>query len=275
MKFSGKLILAALFGWAGVAGAQLQLVPDASPQIVFGGGAREIDLRWRNLGSEISNAAISARLLQASSATAALMGETRWKNLSVLPGQTVLESARLEFPAVKARTKFIVEWMDGTNLVLGRTEVLVFTTNLLNELKPLLDGEPLGLLDLGNELKPALKSSGVELVDFEELALEGSHCKLVVIFPQVKPGGSSSLEARDVSPMRGAAIWVLPPSKPGDKLVPSFYFKRSAKGTVVCVQPELLAHFSASPQAQLNFISLCQQALRADSVSNSNLTHQP
>ena len=275
MKFSGKLISAVLLGWAGVAMAQLQLVPDAQPPMVFGGGARTIELRWRNVGGEMTNAEIRARIFQASSATAVSLGEMPWKNLPVLPGQTVLESARLDFPTVNAPTKFVVQWTGGTNQVFGRTEVLVFPTNLLGELKPLLDGEPLGLLDLGNELKPALKSSGVELVDFEESALEGSHCKLAVIFPQVKPGGSSSPEARDVSPMRGAAIWVLPPPKPGEEPVPSFHFRRSAKGTVVFVSPELLAHFSESPQAQFNFISLCKQALRPDSASNPKPVQQP
>lgn len=268
----------------GAARAQLQLLPDAPPQAVFGGSSgtgfqpvssHPLELRWHNAGSAETNAEITARIFQASSATAVLIGETRWKKLTVLPGQTVLESARLEFPAVNAPTKFIVKWMGGTNQILGRTEVLVFPTNLLGELKPLLDGEPLGLFDLGNELKPALKSSGVELVDLEESALEGSRCKLAVIYPQVKPGGGSPPEARDVARVRGVAIWVLPPSKPGEEPVPSFYFRRGAKGTVVFVQPELLANFSDRPPAQLNFISLYKQALRSDSAANTNLTHQP
>ena len=261
--------------WSVTAGAQLQLLPDVQPQTVFGGGAREIVLQWHNAGAETTNAEIHARIFQASSATVVPLGEVPWKKLSVLPGQTVLESARLEFPAVNAKTKFIVQWTGGTNQVFGRTEVLVFPTNLLGELKPLLDGEPMGLLDLGNELKPALKSSGVELVDFEGAAMEGSHCKLAVIYPQVKPGGGSPPDARDVSPVRGAAIWVLPPPKPGEEPVPSFYFRRSAKGTVAFVSSELLTHFSESPQSQVNFISLCKQALRPDSASNPKPVQQP
>jgi hypothetical protein len=48
--------------------------------------------------------------------------------LRVLPQQTVLESAQLEFPAVKTETKFLVQWI-GRNDVIGKMEVLVYPTN--------------------------------------------------------------------------------------------------------------------------------------------------
>ena len=104
MKLTRTWILAALFGSAVSVSAQLQLLPDGRTQTVFGGGARTVELCWRNAGTEATNTEITARIFQASSATAVKLGEAPWKKLQVLPQQTVLESAPLDFPAVKPVT---------------------------------------------------------------------------------------------------------------------------------------------------------------------------
>ena len=270
--------MAALLGWVSAASAQLQLVPDAAPPMVFGGGARTIALRWRNSGSEITNAEIRARMFQTSSATAVSLGEMPWKNLSVLPGQTVLESARLEFPAVNAETKFFVRWMGGTNSILGKTEVLVFPTNLLGELKPLLDGEPLGLLDLGNELKPALKQCGVELVDFAETAMEDFSGKLAIIRPfqskaQMRDGLAEQIKA--LAKKNVAVVCFLPPPEKRERLAPSFYSVAVGTNVVMVAQADLVFNLPENPQAQLNLIYLCKLALKPTAFSLPNLTQQP
>ena len=74
---------------------------------------------------------------------------------------------------MKAETKFLVQWLENSNSVIGKTEVLVYPTNLLDELKLLVDeGEKnLGVLDPKKQLKPALKSSAVKFVDLEETEL--------------------------------------------------------------------------------------------------------
>ena len=63
---------------------------------------------------------------------------------------------------MKAETKFLVQWLEDSNSVIGRTEVLVYPTNLLHELKLLVDEseDNLGVLDPQNQLKPALKQFG-------------------------------------------------------------------------------------------------------------------
>src|SRR5579862_7212568 len=140
MKLFNPWLLLALAGcWPGVAWAQLQLLPDRELQQVFAGRAREIAVVWHNAGRQPAKAEIHTRVFQTTSATAVQLGEYLWKNLQVLPGQTVLESAQLDFPDVKAETRFLVQWLENTNRVIGVTEVRVYPTNLLKELRPLAD----------------------------------------------------------------------------------------------------------------------------------------
>ena len=43
------------------------------------------------------------------------VGEAAWKRLQVLPRQTVLESAQLNFPPVNAETLFLIQWIASSN----------------------------------------------------------------------------------------------------------------------------------------------------------------
>ena len=138
------LLLGIACCWPGAARAQLQLLPDQEPQRVFAGEARKITVTWHNAGDKAVDAEMRIRLYQTSSATAAPLSEKAWRKIEILPGQTVLESASLDFPAVNAETRFLIQWLEGTNQVVGRTEGQVYPTNLLAELKTLL-GELEGL----------------------------------------------------------------------------------------------------------------------------------
>src|SRR5208283_3417164 len=126
---------------------------------------------------------IRTRIFQTSSATAIRVGETSWKQFQALPGQTVLESARLDFPPVKAETKFLVQWLENTNHVIGETTVWVYPTNLLAELKPLAGDEPLGIFDPQDQLKPLLKNLNLDFANLENSDLENFSGKLAIIGP--------------------------------------------------------------------------------------------
>ena len=151
--------------------AQLQLLPVPEPKQVFGGDARTITLTWHNADQRTFGQELSARLYQASSATTVPLGSAPWRYLEILPGQTVIESATLNFPAVHAETRFVIQWLAGANQVVGTSEVRVYPTNLLTELKALAGEEPLGVLDPQNQLKPLLKAAGVEASDLEDAGL--------------------------------------------------------------------------------------------------------
>lgn len=278
-----------LAGLTGVAQAALQLVPGDKPDNVFGGAPSSIRIAFSNSSDQDFNAEIRTRIYQTSSATAVPVNEAAWKTLRVLPQQTVLESARLEFPAVKAETKFLVQWLENTNRVIGTTEVWVYPTNLLTELKPLLGEAVLGVLDPNNELKPLLKQSGVQFMDLAEMSLEDFTGKLAIVGPfqskaQMREGLGRSVQA--LAKHQVAAVWLLPPpaSSPqpspirweGEKLQPSFYsVVAGTNAAVVVAQAELVSRLPENPQAQLNLIFFCKLALHPQSPVLPESNPQP
>lgn len=256
-------VLAVLLGASRLAPAQLQVLPDQPLPCVFGGGEQPMVVRWQNAGGQPEATELRWRLYQTSSATVAPLAERPWKNLEVLPGQTVLEKMSVELPAVKAETKFLLQWLADSNRILGHTEVRVYPTNLLAELKPRLERGELGVLDPTGLLKPSLQKNDVRLVDLGGMALEDFSGRLAVIGPfrcqgQMREGLAQSIQrlAR-----KGVAVVWLPPPGPNDEITPSFYLVPEGKGAVVVVHPELVANFAENPESQLNFVHCCKLAL--------------
>ncbi len=260
-----------------IASAQPKLISDAALQCVFSGQSRNIAVVWRNPSDAIIEAEISARILQTSLATAVQFSEMPWKKLLVLPRQTVLESAQLDFPAVKAETKFLVQWLQDSN-VLGKTEVLVYPTNLLAELKPLAGDETLGIFDPQNQLKPLLQKLKINFENLENSDLENFSGKLAVIGPfqsksQVRDGLANQIQA--LAKKGAAIVWLQPPGPRGEKLAPSFYVVLQNTNAVVVVQPELIANLADNPSAQLHLIYFCKLALHPQPLALPGLSPQP
>ena len=271
-------VVACCWPWAAL--AQLQLLPDQQPQCVFPGDARKVAIVWHNPGDNTAGAEIRARIFQTSSATTVRLGEAPWKKLQVLPRQTVIESALLDFPAVKAETKFLVQWLEGSDSVLGRTEVWVYPTNLLDELKVLVDqGERnLGVLDPKNLLKPALKSSAVKFVDLAETGLDDFSGKLAMVGPCGPDDPEWNGLASRISKLaqKGTpVVWIQSPPQKRDKIQPSFYSVPQSRAVVVVVQPELVADLVDNPQSQLNLIYFCKLALNPPPPALPDLSSQP
>ena len=264
--------------WPEVVCAQLQLLPDQEPQRVFAGDARKITVVWHNAGDKTANAEIHTRLCQTSSATAVPLTETLWKQLQVLPGQTIIESAALNFPAVKAETRFLLQWLEGTNRVFGKTEVLVYPTNLLGELKPLIGEDILGVLDPNNELKPLLRQNRVDFLDLAKTSLEDFQGKLAIIGPfqskaQMREGLAQTIQR--IAGKGAAVIWIQPPSGPKEKVKPSFYIVPEGKGVVVVVQSDLVAGLSDNPRSQFNLIYFSKLALHPEPFLLPDLNTHP
>jgi hypothetical protein len=279
MKFSSPWLLLVI-AWcsSGMARAQVEIVTNAGPQCVFFGGAKNISVTVHNPGVHFFQGEIRARVLQTSSATTVQVGEVLWKTLSVMPQQTVLESAQLDFPAVKAETEFLVQWLDNSSHVLGRTEVLVYPSNLLAELKPLAGDEPLGVFDPQNQLKPLLKNLKLEFTDLEKSGLGNFSGRLAIIGPfespaQMRNGLAGLLPA--LVKKDAAVVWIQPPPARGGKLIPSFYSVLENTNTVVIVQPEWVADLADNPQSQHNLIYFCRQALHPQPLTLPGLSPQP
>lgn len=260
-----------------VAHAELLLMSYV-PQAVFAARGQALNLRWHNGGLNVVNVNVSARLYQSSSTTAVSLGDQPWKEMRLLPQQTVLESATLDFPAVKAETKFLVQWLENTNRVIGTTAVWVYPTNLLAELKPMADGKGLGIYDPQNQLKPLLKNLRLDFVDLEDAGLENFSGRLAIIGPfstkaQMPDGLTSRIKA--LSKKTAAVVWLLPPGGSKDKLEPSFYTIASGTNAVVVAQADLVADLPDNPPAQLNLISLCKRALNPAPAGWPNFSFQP
>jgi hypothetical protein len=272
------LLLVTACCWPGATHAQLQLLPDQEPQRVFAGEGRKITMVWHNAGDKTVTAEVRTRLSQTSSVTAVTLAEKTWKKIEILPGQTVLESAEMDFPAVNAETRFLLQWLEGTNRVLGKTEVLVYPTNLLGELKPLLGEDIFGVLDPNDELKPLLKQNRVDFVDLGESSLEDFQGKLAVIGPfqskaQMREGLAQTIQK--IARKSAAVVWIQPPPGPKDKIRPSFQLVPEGKGAVVVVQPHLVANLAENPRSQFNLIYFCKLALNPEPFLLPDLKTQP
>jgi hypothetical protein len=276
--FNTWLLLLLAACWPVVACAQLQLLPDREPQRVFAGNARKITVIWHNAGDKSAGADVRTRLYQTSSATAVPLSEKTWKKIEILPGQTVLESALMDFPAVNAETRFLIQGLEGTNQVIGKTEVLVYPTNSLSELKPLLSEENLGVLDPNDELKPLLKQNHVEFSDLGESALEDFQGKLAIIGPfskkaQMREGLAPGVQK--IARKGVAVVWIQPPPGPKDQIKPSFYIVPEGKGPVVVVQADLVANLPEDPKSQFNLVYFCKLALNPEPFPLPDLKTQP
>jgi hypothetical protein len=275
---TGILILACC--WSGMADAQLQLLPDREPQRVFAGADRKITMVWHNAGDEMVNTQISARIFQTSSATAVQSGEVSWKKLQVLPQQTVVESAGFDFPAVRAGTKFLVQWLENTNRIIGKTEALVYPTNLLDELKPLMgqSGETLGVLDPQGQIKSMLNQAAIKFVDLGEAGLDTFSGRLAIVGPcrPNDPEWNGLADRISQLAKRGTpVIWIQAQPAAPDKILPSFYIVPQIHAVVVVIKPELVADLAEDPQSQLNLIFFCKLAMNPKPPVLPDLSTQP
>jgi hypothetical protein len=198
-----------------------------------------------------------------------------WKNLQVLPDQTVLESAPLNLPLVRAETRFLVQWVAETNQVLGVSDILVYPTNLLRELRPLLGETDLGVFEPHNQVKSLLQAAGVPFVNLQDLGLDRFFGKLAIIGPFDSKGempGSLTASVKALAKKGAAIVWIQPPRSEHDAIQPSFYSVLEGKAAIVIVQPDLVQNLAAEPQSQLNLIQLATLAMRPEPPHLPDLT---
>ncbi len=244
--------------------AQLCVVLEHSPHSVFGGTNQTVAVQFRNAGGELLECDLRMVLLQTSSATAARDAERTWKKLRVLPGQTVLETAVVPLPPVQGETRFLIQWVEGVTNVIGRTEVWVYPTNMLNQLRTLVGDEALGVLDPTDALKPLLRAQAVDFVNLAETGTDKFRGKLAVLGPfetktQIRAGLREDVRA--LAKRGVAVVWLLPPPEKHAPLKPSFYAVTSTGGAVVVAAHDLVAQLAQRPEAQLSLLRLAEEAL--------------
>ncbi len=249
--------------FANCALAQLQILTPEQPSAVFGGEMRAVQITFRNTGEHPIETPLKTRLFQLSSATRMPVGEVEpWKKLTVLGGQTVLETARLKFPEVRAITKFEVRWLDDADRAVGQTPVTVYPTNLLNQFSGLAGEKPPGILDPHGQLTPLLRALRVE---FDDLT-QGERIKtwrgpLAILGPfDVKqtPPREMTKRAHELA-RRGVNVLLLPANyKRADSVV---IIHPVGGARVVKASSDLVAGLATQPLAQEKLIELARLAV--------------
>ncbi len=269
------LVLAGLAGWLALAAVPVQSqvppVPlkitalDSAP-CVFSGNRTQFSLLVSNSTSEPFHREVRLRLYQAAESTAALHRDITWKTLHVPPGQTILESVDIDIPVVKAETRFLVQFRNGTNTVLGNINIRAFGTNLLHELRTLAGNTLIGVLDPTNAIKPALAVSGLQFHDLTSTGFNSFTGKLAIVgpFPVAKEVPRDFVSRVKALAARGTGVvWIQPPPAHTDPPSPSFFSLAEGQGQIVVVQSDLISRLEFDPQSQLNLVYLCRLAVRA------------
>jgi hypothetical protein len=245
--------------------AEVEFLPDDRARTFFAGENRPVAVKIRNPSDQPVEMDLRTQIYQASSATTiAIAAPKYWKKLQLPARQTVLETTPLTFPPVKNETRFLVEWLNEKNNVVGKTDVKIYPANLLLALRPLCGAKPPGIFDPENQLKPLLKASALEFDDLEEGRLDSFSGALAIIGPfqsRLRLNPDLSAEIQALSKKGTPVVWIQPPKKRWPKLQPSYYIVPQKKVATVIVQAGLVADLAENPAAQLNLIYFCQLAV--------------
>ena len=259
-----------MLGFAVSTAGQLQILPPEQSPVVFGGEIRALQIIFRNSGERPIEATLKTRLFQLSSTTRMPAGEAEpWKRLTVLGGQTVLETARVKFPDVRTTTRFEVRWMDDEDKAVGQTLVTAYPTNLLQQLADLAGEKPPGIFDPHEQLTPLLRALKVEFDDLTEgERLETWRGRLAILGPfDAKQPPPREMQKRATAlAARGVSVVLLAPQhERADSAVRAPNALRSAvvirpvgTGRVVTAASELVAGLATQPLAQEKLIELAR-----------------
>ncbi|NQU11323.1 hypothetical protein HQ590_11060 [bacterium] len=227
------------------ASAQLELVP-GDVQHVFAGKPQIVRVMFHNPTDKPAATELTTRLWQVSSGAVMPVGEAQpWKELEVLPRQTVLETIELTFPEVAAPTRFRVQWGG-----LGRTDIDVYPPNLLKQLGTLVGEKALAVWDPDDHLRGLLRAAKTEFADYES---ETPTAPLAIVWTS-----TARLPDLIVERVRKgmAAVWV----RPQQLLVATAM--SLGQGMVLVVPESLLVGLAESPAKQAELVRLANLALR-------------
>jgi hypothetical protein len=255
----------------------LHIAPVGGQPRVFAGEQRRIPVLISNSTDRLIAIDARLRLYQATSATVVLQDEKPWKQLRVLPEQTVLETVTLGFPAVRAETRYLAQFLHGTNVIIGTMDVKVYPRDLLNELRLLANNLPIGVFDPQDRLKPALKRHGLDLLDLEDAEFDSFTGKLALIGPLKSVSDITeefSSRIKKLAANGVGVVWIQPPPMPRASPQPSFYRVTEGAGEFIIVQPDMVSDLDESPRSQLNLIHFSQLAVRPEPPRFPNANHQ-
>lgn len=271
--------LIALGCWSAHSQPKLMMVPSAEPQCVFGGSKANVKMVFQNTGDANFSGEMAMKLFLTSSSTVAPLDERHWKKLNVLASQTITESAPLEMPKVERAVKVLIQWIAPAGHIAGNTELIVYPTNLLLELKLLLggDGANFGVLDPHHQFKSAFETSGIKFVDLAETELGGFAGRLALVGPcnPDDPEWNGLAERIQAVAKKGTpVVWIQRPQRDEGGAAPSYYVALQNRTAVVVAQPELVANIVDNPRSQINLLHFCKLALLPETPALPNLSQK-
>lgn len=242
--------------------------PEPPRHAVFGGSASSLPVPLHTTLSPGPAPEVLVHRLQLATSTAAALETLSLGPIPLPAGLLLLDSPPVPFPAVRAPTRFLVQWLTKDGQRLGSTEVEVYPTNLLAELAPLAGGLPIGLLDPQHQLQPRLQALHIRCVDLTRSDLADFEGRLAIFGPfshqhPAPPDLARDLHTRSKHPL--AAVWLTPPAdttSPGSPLVPSFHVVQLGRATVVVAQGDLVRDLTLNPRAQQTLTLLARHAVR-------------
>ena len=242
----------------------VSVLPEGHPWHVFGGGVREIVVRVQNSTNTPVSVEFGARLFQLTSATAAPVGTVPPRRISLPVGQGGLERFRIEFPAVRAETRFRLQWSaDGASA--GGTEVWVYPAQILAGIGTLTQGKAIGVHDPDGRIRPALTEAGIVTIDLSGMDPADFEGTLAIYAPaltaaKVPPGRRA--EVRALAERGVAVVWFQPPVEPRDEPSPRYRTVPVGPSAVVVADGEPVARLAEAPDAQRLFLHLVREALK-------------
>lgn len=242
--------------------------PTPPSTVVFGGSTRPVPGFLRNASPTPLDTEVSLRVLQTASTTARQQQESIWKRIVLPPLQTAVASAKVTFPVVRVKTRFLVQWITEDRRVLATTDIAVHPGDYLAELGTLAGNHPLAILDPAHQIKTQLRLLGIGFVDLEQTGLEHFEGRLAILGPFTPqapmPDDLAHLVLarckRDL-----AVVWIEPPASLNaaqPRFAPSFHTLRLGRGTVVIAQNTLVEDLPNNPVAHQNLVHLARQAVR-------------
>lgn len=252
--------------------AQLEIIPAKETPLLFAGKEQSIEIVFKNPTDKPILSEVHTQLFQASSASLMPTAPSKlWKQLQVLPRQTVIEKISVDVPAVRGITEFRVRFSEN-GIRIGNLKVRAVPGDLLKQLSDLTGKIPVGIFDPDNQLKPLLQKNKVEFQDLENGAgFDGFTGKLAIIGPfrsqnSVPANLQKRIAAQREKPL--AILWIQPPESKSDPLLP-LYFVRNGQNNIAVVNATVIAGLAATPKSQLGLVHAAELAL------NPALIHFP
>lgn len=256
--------IAALCLSASLLHAEDLTIPEGGkPMVVFTGREDTILVPFQNESEKSADIAVSLRLYQLTSSSAVPMGvATPWKTVTVPAGKTLLETATVNLPDVRALTVFRATFLSNDSEI-GRISILGLPAGSIREL---LKGEAVGVFGGDGELGQFLTTEGVTTVSADD-----TNSKVVIAGPFFKDSTvPSDLNSRVQEwNARGASVILLLPHRyfaKSDAAGLDFLtgVVRTKSGTVATADASNLTNLKQAAAAQLALHQLLSLALERE-----------